>query len=204
MVSLVMQFLAKTIATEAVLYEKPLVSLYLFITWMHCVYLDSVKLAPAYFIGYLILCLFNNYETFNQDQTRDLGYRPPTLQELLYSMISRGDQDNMQPLLVAKKVVNSQPNLFERQQSISVHGYSQDFSGDIEPLDHREFPFSEKLEYPRFRPEDAIAPTKHTKSKCAGLCQMLRTHICSSFFFSQTQLRISTFMDVCLCMQATK
>lgn len=158
-----MKFLAKTLATETVLYEKPFVSLYIFVTWMHCVYADSVKLAPAYFIGFLILCLFNNYENYNQDQTRYLGYAPPTLQELLYAMVSRSEQETMQPLLVDKKAAHiPQRNLFEKQHSGSAYGYSQDFSGDIEPLDHREFPFSEKLEYPRFRPEDAIVQTKHS------------------------------------------
>lgn len=143
-------------------------SLYIFVSWMHCVYTDSVKLAPAYFVGFLIFCLFNNYETFNRDEERYLGYDPPTLQELLCAMLSRAEQENVRPLLVEKNAVRmSQRNPFEKQ----ISGYSQDFSGDIEPLDHREFPFSEKLEYPRFRPEDAIVQSKHTnlsKSKYRG------------------------------------
>jgi hypothetical protein len=126
---------------------------------MHCVYTDSVKLAPPYFVGFLIFCLFSNYETFNRDEARYLGYDPPTLLELLYAMVSRAEQEHVRPLLVEKNAVRmSQRNLFDKQCS----GLSQDFGGDIEPLDHREFPFSEKLEYPRFRPEDAIVQSKHT------------------------------------------
>ena len=129
---------------------------------MHCVYADSVKLAPAYFIGYLIICLFSTYENFNQDQARYLGFAPPTLQELIYAMVSRTEQQNMRPILVEKISVNgAQRNSLEKQHSGSTYGFSQDFSGDILPLDHREFPFSEKLEYPRFRPEDAIVLAKH-------------------------------------------
>jgi hypothetical protein len=151
-------FLAKTLATDTVLYERPLMSLYIFMTWMHCVYTDSVKLAPAYFVGFLIFFLFNNYETFNRDESRYLGYDPPTIQELLYAMVSRAEQEHVRPLLVEKNISRkSQRNPFEKQS-----GYSQDLSGDIEPLDHREFPFSDKLEYPRFRPEDAIVQSKHT------------------------------------------
>lgn len=154
-----LKFLAKTLATDTVLYERPLMSLYIFMTWMHCVYTDSVKLAPAYFVGFLIFFLFNNYETFNRDESRYLGYDPPTIQELLYAMVSRAEQEHVRPLLVEKNISRkSQRNPFEKQQS----GYSQDLSGDIEPLDHREFPFSDKLEYPRFRPEDAIVQSKHT------------------------------------------
>lgn len=157
------KFLAKTLVTEAVLYQKPLVSLYIFVTWMHCVYTDSVKLAPAYFIGFLIICLFSTYENFNQDQDRYLGFAPPTLRELLCAMVSRTEQQHMRPILVEKVSVNgTQRNLLEKQHSRSTYGFSQDFSGDILPLDHREFPFSEKLEYPRFRPEEAIVSTKHT------------------------------------------
>ena len=124
-----------------------------------------MKLAPAYFVGFLIFCLFNNYETFNRDESRYLGYDPPTIQELLYAMVSRAEHENVRPLLVEKIVARPNPrNPFEKQCS----GYSQDLGGDIEPLDHREFPFSEKLEYPRFRPEDAIVQSKHpslSKSK---------------------------------------
>jgi len=130
---------------------------------MHCVYADSVKLAPAYFIGYLIFCLFNNYENFNQDQARYLGFAPPTLQELLYAMVSRTEQENMRPILVDKKGMNTtQRHLIEKQHSESTR-LSQDFSGDIQPLNHREFPFSEKLEYPRFVSQEAIVSTKSTE-----------------------------------------
>lgn len=137
-------------------------------------YADSVKLAPAYFVGYLILCLFNNYESFNQDQDRYLGFAPPTLQELLFAMFSRAENHNIQPILVEKhvsnpslrsnyeKLMSSQRGVYETQMSGSVHDNSREFSGEIKPLDHREFPFSEKIEYPRFRPEDAIVPSKHT------------------------------------------
>lgn len=157
------QFLVKTLASEAVLYENLVVSLYLFITWMHCVYVDSVKLAPAYFVGYLILVLFNNYESFNRDPSRYLGFAPPTLQELLYALVSNTERETMRPIMVTKKPAYvGQRNVLERQHSGADYDVSDDFDGNIAPLDHREFPFSEKLEYPRFRPEDAIVPNKHS------------------------------------------
>lgn len=140
---------------------------------MHCVYADSVKLAPAYFVGYLILSLFNNYESFNQDPSRYLGFSPPTLQEMLYALVSPREREAMRPILVTKKATHiSQRNLLERQHSGSALGFSEDvFNGDVKPLDHREFPFSEKLEYPRFRPEDAIVPNKNSNvPKSKNLC----------------------------------
>lgn len=196
-----MKFLAKTLAKEAVLYQNPLVSLYIFVTWMHCVYADSMKLAPAYFVGYLILCLFNNYETFNQDEERHLGFAPPTLQELLTAMVSRTEETSVRSIFVDKNAVSMRQRnkLFEKQYSGSTYSFSQDFSGDIQPLDHREFPFSEKLEYPRFRPEDAVAPTKQ-----ADLAACEWTQSCLSYmeqyvmffllfhFSSQLPVRITT------------
>lgn len=143
---------------------------------MHCVYADSVKLAPAYFVGYLILCLFDNYESFNQDQERYLGFAPPTLQELLFAIFSRSEDANLRPIIVDKIAATSgQRSVFEKQHSTASNGLSRDFSGDVQPLDHREFPFSEKYEYPRFRPEDAIAQTKNADPSTSKL---LPTIVC--------------------------
>jgi hypothetical protein len=150
------------------MYEKPFVSLYLFLSWMHCIYLDSVKLGPAYFVGYLIFHLFDNYELYNQSQSSHLGYAPPTLQELLCSLLAPSGRENIHPAQVNKKAIHR--NHISRWSSSNgtVSDLSEDAGGDIEPVNHREFPFSEKLEYPMFRAEDAIAPSKYTgsSSKC--------------------------------------
>jgi hypothetical protein len=159
------------LATDAVMYEQPLLSLYLFLSWMHCIYLESVKLAPAYFVGYLIFHLFDNYELYNQNSSRHLGYAPPTLQELLFSLFALPGREHIHPAQVSKKVVHR--NQMGRWSSVekrlsNVSELSEDTGGDIEPLNYREFPFSEMQEYPMFRAEDAIAPSKHagSTSKC--------------------------------------
>ena len=135
---------------------------------MHCIYLDSVKLAPAYFVGYLIFHLFDNYEFYSQTQSSHLGYAPPTLQELLYSLLAPFGRENIHPVQINKKVVHRSHISRCSSSCGTVSDLGEDAGGDIEPLNHREFPFSEKLEYPMFRGEDAIAQSKYTgsTSKC--------------------------------------
>lgn len=161
---------------------------------MHCIYLESVKLAPAYFVGYLIFHLFDNYELYNQSQSSHLGYAPPTLLELLYSLLAPSGRENIHPAQVSKKAVRrnqiSRWSPSEKPHSGFLSDLSEDAGGDIEPVNYREFPFSDKLEYPMFRAEDALAPSKYTgsTSKCkkAGYCRestrALRLLIC---FFRQ-------------------
>jgi hypothetical protein len=186
-----LQFLVKTLATDAVMYEQPLVSLYLFLSWMHCVYLESVKLAPAYFVGYLIFHLFDNYELFNQNSSRHLGYAPPTLQELLYSLLSPPGREHIHPAQVSKKVVHRNQmgrwSSFDKTLS-NISELRENAGGDIESLNYREFPFSEMQEYPMFRAEDAIAPRRNAGStlKCKNEGEYLESatslHLLIVFF----------------------
>ena len=163
--SLFSQYLAKTLVTDAIFYEKPLVSLSLFVSWMHCVYSASVRLAPVYFVGYLIFHLFDNYERYNGCETSHLGYAPLTLQELLYSLVfAPGNGGHMNSVNVTKRIVSlsdrwklSESNLSDHSEDVGV--------GEIQPLNHREFPFSERVEYPRFRAEDATVPSKNPISR---------------------------------------
>jgi hypothetical protein len=162
-----LQFLAKTLVTDAVMYEQPLVSLYLFLSWMHCIYVESVKLAPAYFVGYLIFHLLGNYELYNQNSSRHLGFTPPTMQELLLSLFSPRGREHIHPVQVSKKVVHMNQmrrwSLAEKPLS-NISELSEDACGDVEPLNYREFPFSEMQEYPMFRAVDAVAPKRNAGS----------------------------------------
>lgn len=185
------------LAIDAVMYEKPLLSLYLFISWMHCVYSVSVRLAPVYFVGYLIFHLFDNYEKYNKSEVCHLGYAPLTLQELLYSLVSPPKCENMHSIQVDKKAVkqnsNNRRGLSHAPSSSNVSDAVDEEGGDVKPIDHREFPFSEKFEYPMFRPVAAIVPAtrKHSNStsnrKNPGvmlLVLMIRNSLLTLFFGS--------------------
>ncbi len=108
----------KTVLMDAVFYEKPMMSFYLFLAWMHCIQANSVRLVPAYFIGYLIYLFCDSYMRYNQDAKCHLGYQPVTLKEVLRVLInvkpngrksrpklssSAQSTNGFKPLLVRKK-----------------------------------------------------------------------------------------------------
>jgi hypothetical protein len=167
-----LRFLVKGLAKDMILYEKPLFSLYIFSTWMLCVYHNSAKLAPSFFVGYLIMNMISNYYYFNLSEQNNLGYTPLTIQEMANSLVKDQDTGNMKPLLAKKKAKNiaarPAPSVPDRSHPSICE------IEDIEPMDHREFPFSERHEYRKFTVDDALAYNKRTSSaKCKFLLEDL-------------------------------
>lgn len=147
----------KVIILDCVLYENPFMSIYLFSTSMYCVYLNSVRLVPPVFVGWLIYLLVENNVYFTCTQEGNLGYQGVTIQELFFALLFDGKNDKykMKPILVKKR---------PRQQVLGEDGKYM----DIELHNHREFPFSEKFEYPKFLAADAIASDPSTNKKLKG------------------------------------
>jgi len=150
------RFLMKVLILDCILYENPLMSIYLFSTSIYCVYLNSVRLAPPFFVGWLIYLLVENNIYFNGTQEGNLGYQGLTIKEIFYGLVFGGKNDEykLNPISVKK---------LPRRQVIGENGKCI----DIELQNHREFPFSERFEYPKFSAADAIAssPAANKKSK---------------------------------------
>jgi hypothetical protein len=169
-----LRFLIKGLAKDMILYEKPLFSLYIFSTWMLCVYHNSVKFAPSFFVGYLIMNMISNYFYFNLSEQNNLGYTPLTIREMAGSLVKEQETGNMKPLLAKKKAKNiaARRASWAPGPSHPSIGEAEDVQ-DIEPVDHREFPFSERDEYRKFTVDDALAYNKRTSSarcKLVGTC----------------------------------
>lgn len=132
---------------DAILYEKPIMSCYLFLSWMHCVYADSMSLVPMYFVGFLIFLLLDSYNEHCIKPARHHGYTSLTLTEVLRALMTDAASEarKLEPLLMAKKARDDRNKHFE-----------------LEPLDHREFPFSERFEY-RKRPTEESMMTKRVQ-----------------------------------------
>eukprot|EP00934_Nitzschia_sp_Nitz4_P007018 Nitzschia sp. Nitz4//scaffold3_size479765//447923//451003//NITZ4_000189-RA/size479765-augustus-gene-1.629-mRNA-1//-1//CDS//3329551025//7008//frame0 len=160
------RFLFKYTIIDCIFYENPLMSLYLFSTSMYCVYLNSVRLVPPFFIGWLIYLLYESYLANNVAQAGHLGYKPLTIMEVFYGLLrdGKGNKVNFQPIMVKKRPRRS------------VRGENGEVL-DIELANHREFPFSERFKYHKFAASDAIAghPTKQKKKgkKGSGMSCML-------------------------------
>ncbi len=165
------RFLTKVTIVDCILWENPLMSLYLFSTNMYCVYVNSVRLVPPFFIGWLIYLLYENYRANNVAIAGHLGYRPLSIMEVFYGLVrdSKGNKQNFKPILVKKRA---------RKQVIGDDGKMT----DIEMANHREFPFSERFTYHKFAASDAIAasPSKQKKGKKGapvGAFSFLENHV---------------------------
>ena len=154
-----LRFLAKVIILDAVLYENPFMSLFLFLASMHCVYLNSVRLVPPYFIGWIIYLFVENYLTYCMSPAGNLGYKPLTIIEIAKGLIrdGRDKKFNFQPLLAQKRA----------RKHVSRNSIDEG-DRDIELMNHREFPFSERFEYHKFSAAEAIAPSPASKNKKGG------------------------------------
>lgn len=146
---------------DTVLYERPLVSLYVFFAGLHCVTSNSMSLVPPYFIGFLLIQLMLNHQYYIEANGYNLGYKPLTLWEIGKALIYRADRESpcLEPILLTKRT---------KERKMVDKGLKTDPLRAEEQLieyDHREFPFSEGETYPNFSVEAALAPRTNSKTK---------------------------------------
>ena len=118
---------------------NPLFSLYIFCAWMHCVWSSSLRLAPVYFIGFLVLLLLDGYCVCGGNSARNFGFNPVSLQEILQIVLSTTSSNRMEPLKVDKRPKSTTGTDF-----------------DTEFHDHHEFPFSDRTTYRKRTIEEAL------------------------------------------------
>ena len=73
-------------------WKYPIISAYIFISWMHAAYTGSVRYIPGHFITYFLLHMWKNYGIYCLDGKYDNGFMAPTFEELFGAMIS-GESD---------------------------------------------------------------------------------------------------------------
>jgi hypothetical protein len=166
--------MVKILILNAVTYEYPLLSLYLFFAGMHCVWLSSIRLVPPYTVGYVLILFLQNHQHYVTETKYNLGYKPLTLWE-----VARGfffhfspESPNFDAIMLQKRTkkrkIKGKPavqkgrrnNSTEFVNSSSNNEPDPEKEVEIEPLDHREFPFSDRDAYPKFTVEDALAASK--------------------------------------------
>jgi hypothetical protein len=153
---------------DAVLYEHPFVSVYLLLASLHCIKRNSVGLVPAYFFGYILILYGQSYHHYVASETFNFGYTPLTIQEVAKALITGGKNAQFEPVTVVKRT--------KRRTATGKSDEQEDEDDTLEPLNHREFPYSEKTAYPKLGVEDALAPSsgKNAKGRTALLCSCTR------------------------------
>jgi C2 domain len=164
--------LAKLLVLDAMLYEKPWMSLYLFCAAMYSVMQNSVRTIPALFVGYILILYLENYRHYVESKDSHLGYKPVTIQEVLKALVLNQDVLNKQsdpifaPIAVEKRAKRRRGAASQRlrrmgskeEENTGTHPEDDDEDGSIAPLDHREFPFSDRDAYPKRCVEESLAP----------------------------------------------
>ena len=195
-----LRFMLKTLTLDALLYERPHISLYLFLAFQHCIYANVVRMVPPYFSGYVILLFLDNYRHFNVSEKFTLGYKPLTVKEIFVGLIKDGksEKPNFQAIEVKKRAKKratknraqdpakddsyfgttfgsmSPYTTFSSLMGLNTEEEQMDGGMEIEPRDHREFPFSERDEYPKFSVQEALAPSTKAPVKGTKASKMLQ------------------------------
>lgn len=148
------RFLYKATIRDSILYENPLMSLYLFITSMYSIWMNSVRYVPAFATGWIVLNMMDSYKSHCESTSGNLGFRPLTIKEIFLGFVKndKGNKQYFKPIQVKKR---------PRGSILLDNGKK----GDIELTNHREFPFSERFEYHKFSAAEAIAPSPSEKKK---------------------------------------
>ena len=91
-------------------WDYPLMSGFVFVAWMHCVYDGSLSHAPGHLVTYLLLHLWKNYAYYAMDSPVQNGFLAPTWEELFAALCFGGrtregqeQQRHIEPLAMEPK-----------------------------------------------------------------------------------------------------
>lgn len=124
----------KQFILDLISWKHPIYSGYCFFSWMHCVYINSMPLVPAYFVGFLLLNLVDTYNRYVDGVAAD--FQPLSWKELLLIVCEKSDGSSASTSMGAKRAIDS-------------YAESQ-----------LEFPFAAFGGYKRFSVEECLNNTK--------------------------------------------
>lgn len=84
----------KKFVRDVISWRQPIYSAWIFGGWMHCVYMNSIALAPVYLMGFVLLHLAANYSRFAAGGVAD--FQPPSWKELLSTLWNNSIKDAAQ------------------------------------------------------------------------------------------------------------
>lgn len=150
--------LLKRMGRDAILYEKPYISFFIFAGSMYCIITNSVRLVPSIMIGYILMLFLENYLHFIESSKFNLGYKPLTMVEVMKGLffVSSKRENKFEPILVKKKAMKKSNEYMPRKMNVLLDNDGAEDDAEIKPLDHREFPFSERDTYPQLRVHQSL------------------------------------------------
>ena len=151
-----LRVLCKVLLFDAMLYEEPWISLYLFVSAIYCVFYNTVAMVPALTVGYIIILYVENYRRYVENNDFHFGYKPLTIFEVFKAVAFNKDKNNLRESFFQS--IDVEKKTKRRQGKHENDCDMSDDNGDVVRMDHREFPFSDRDAYPKFSVEESIAP----------------------------------------------
>jgi len=143
------------------LYDTPLISVYVFVGWMSMVYFNKPNLVPAFFSSIILIIIFDrNYVAFSSDQSLPKAYKALSMTDII-SMLCLGHRTVI--------TNDSVPNL----SCADLHTYQKLMEESRhDESDHQEFPFSRRRQYKRANIGQMLVPRSQKNQK--GMYHILK------------------------------
>jgi hypothetical protein len=181
----------RTTIKDTIMWRNPVISSFVFVAWMHCIYKNQFSLAPAYLIIYVLLHMVRNYARYGMDGPTQLGLIPVSWEEMFHALLAGdGNSSCFQPLeMQSIDPMRSMSMSRSEMESLSTYGGVDyafkthvpwgkselrmlGFLPSEEALratkaedEHLEFPFASMGNYPRLTVEESLVERANSKSK---------------------------------------
>lgn len=178
----------RTTIKGTIMWKNPVISCFVFVAWMHCIYKNQFSLVPAYMIIFLLIHMIRNYARYGMDGPSQHGFIPLSWEEMFHALVA-GDSNShcFQPLEM--KCIDPKRRSSITSQSMSSHGGVDyvfkthepwgkselrllGFLPDEEALrgtkkedEFLEFPYGRGVDYPKFTVKESLVERASSKSK---------------------------------------
>lgn len=83
----ILRYMRKRELRNLVGWKNPIISGFLFVSWMHSVYINTVRYVPGNLITFLLLYLWKNYANYAINDSLQRGFLPPTWEEMFLALL---------------------------------------------------------------------------------------------------------------------
>ena len=118
----ILRYLRKQEFRNLVGWKNPIISGFVFFSWMHSVYANTVRYVPGNLVIFLLLYLWKNYANYAINGSRHQGFLPPTWEEMFMALLFGTDENHqfIQPLeMTMKDDTEASPIVVEPNDSVS-------------------------------------------------------------------------------------
>ncbi|KAL3913101.1 MAG: hypothetical protein SGILL_006624 [Bacillariaceae sp.] len=112
-------------------YKYPIISGFVFVAWMHSVFVASLSYVPGHIVTLMLLYLWKNYTLLVLDQSYSNGFAPPFLEEMMGAVMGK----SIEPLHMERKsqseMLGESPDDDLDPQAITLQAVAKDLQENV-------------------------------------------------------------------------